>query len=405
MLYNFDEIIDRTGTNALNTDGFRGYIFHAGPEKVFPFKDEEFIRMWIADMEFAVAPEIRQAMIDRIDRKIFGYTVLCDDSYYNSFSAWCKKRYDWSFPKKELTFSTGVISALYELVEDIVASDEKVLITTPSYGYFKHAANYSNKEYVCSPLVKDDHGVFHIDFEDLAEKAADPKMKLLIWCNPHNPTGRVWTTEELQKVAEIVEKNELWIISDEIHCDLVRNGLSHTPMAKIMEEYPKLITCMSASKTFNLAGLLFSNIIIRDRALRKQFIKRDKNFGTVNPISLVAQKAAYDQGEAWLNELKAYLDENFKFVDMFIKEHLPKISFSIPESTYLAWVDMRPYLADVVDIPDFFANKAGVLLEGGDSLFVGNAEGYIRLNLAMPRSIIEEGMKRILHSIQEHTGN
>lgn len=313
--------------------------------------------------------------------------------------------YDWEFPQEELTFSSGVIPALYEIVEDLVKDDEKVLITTPSYGFFQHAAEYSGKEYVCSPLRRDGDGHYTIDFEDFAQKAADPKMKLVIWCNPHNPTGRVWTADELKRVADIVEENDLWIISDEIHCDLLRSGLRHIPMAKIMDTYEKLITCMSASKTFNMAGLMFSDIIIRDRKLRRTFVKRDKNVGGLNPISLAAHEAAYEHGGAWLKELREYLDGNFRYVHDFLAEKLPLISFEIPESTYLAWVDMNPYLSDIADISDFFANKAGVLLEGGDSLFVGNAKGFIRLNLAMPQSLIEEGLNRIYEAVRKHSGS
>ena len=402
MKYDFDEIIDRTGTSALNTDGFRSYIFHAGPEKKFPFKDEEFIRMWVADMEFATPPEICNAMKKRIDRRIFGYTVLNPDEYYPSFALWCKTMYDWEFPEEELVLSTGVIPALYELVEDLVAIDEKVLITTPSYGFFKHAADYTHKELICSPLRRDAAGNFQLDFEDFEKKASDPKMKLLIWCNPHNPTGRIWTTEELKRVAAIVEKNNLWIISDEIHCDLIRSEKKHTPMAKIMESYPKLITCMSASKTFNMAGLMFSDILIRDAKLRETFTGRDKNVGDINPLSLTAHKAAYDHCQEWLHQLRLYLDANFQYVHDFLKENLPAIAFPVPDATYLAWVDMNPYLSDIADVPAFFANEAGVLLEGGDTLFVGNAKGFVRLNLAMPRSVLEEGMQRIAGAIQKH---
>lgn len=403
MIYDFDEIIDRRGTNALNTDGFRGYIFKdfAGKKK-FPFKDEEFIRMWVADMEFAAPPEVCQAMKDRIDRRIFGYTVLCDDSYYKIFSGWCQKMYDWEFPKEELTFSSGIIPALYQFVEDLVKDDEKVLMTTPSYGFFQHAAEYSGKEYVCSSLRRDEDDTYTIDFDDFARKAADPKMKLVIWCNPHNPTGRVWTADELKRVADIVEANDLWIISDEIHCDLLRSGVRHIPMAKIMDTYPKLITCMSASKTFNLAGLMFSNVIIRDPKLRRTFVKHDKNVGDLNPISLAAHEAAYEYGGEWLTQLRAYLDGNFHYVHDSLNAKLPRISFKIPQATYLAWVDMNPYLGDVSDLPDFFANQAGVLLEGGDRLFVGNAKGFIRLNLAMPRAVVEKGLQRIYEAIRDH---
>jgi len=400
MNYNFDEIIDRKNTNALNTDGFRSYIFNAGPEKVFPFKDEEFVRMWVADMEFATPPEICQAIKERVDKRIFGYTKVFDDEYYDAFSTWCKKYYDWNFSKEELVFSPGIIPALYSLAEILVEDDEKILINTPAYGFFKHTATYNNIDLVCSDLKNDD-GYFTIDFEDFEKKASDPKMKMIIFCNPHNPTGRMWTEDELRKVADIAEKYNLWMISDEIHCDLIRPGKKHIPMGKIMPDYDKLITAMSASKTFNMAGLMLSNIIIRNLELREQFSSRDKNIGMINPLSLVAHKAAYDKGGEWMEELKEYLDSNFQFVKDYLGTHLPEAVYQIPEATYLAWVDFNKCLPDVDDLPAFFADNAGVLLEGGDSLFVGNAKGFVRLNLAMPRSIIEEGLKRITNAINK----
>ncbi len=400
MKYDFDEIIDRTHTNALNTDGFRQYIFKAGPDKVFPYKDEEFIRMWVADMEFAVAPEIREALKKRIDRQVFGYTGVYDDEYYTSFSKWCKDHYNWSFPKEELTFSPGIIPALFQLVETLCTKKEKVLINTPSYGYFAHAANYSGVEILKSPLKRNAAGHFTMDLQDLERKASDPAAKVLIFCNPHNPTGRMWTEEELEAVAGIVEKYNLWIISDEIHCDLIRAGKKHIPMAKVMEDYPKLITCMSASKTFNMAGLQFSNIIIRDPALRRAFKRADKIGGFVNPLSMTAQKAAYDAGGEWHEEMKEYLDENFRYLKDFLKVCLPEAVMEIPEATYLAWVDLSAYFDEEDDLPEFFAYKAGVLLEGGDALFVGNANRFVRLNLAMPRELIQTGLERMRDAIK-----
>ena len=401
MKYSFDEHIDRRNTNALNTDGFRGYIFHAGPEKQFPYADDEFVRMWVADMEFACAPEICDAIKARVDRRIFGYTMMFDDAYYRAFRTWCEDRYGWSFPKEELCFSPGIIPALYQLVEDLIGDGETFVITTPSYGYFLHAAEYSDVPVLCSDLINRD-GYFTIDFDDLEKKCADPRVKMLLWCNPHNPTGRIWTEAELRRVAEIVEKNGLWIISDEIHCDLVRQGLRHIPMGKVMPDYQKLITCMSASKTFNMAGLMFSDILIRDRAEREHFNSRDKIAGMLNPLSIAAHQAAYEHGAEWLDQLKSYLDENFRFVERFFAEHLPDAKFRIPEATYLAWVDMSACLPDVEDLPGFFANSAGVLLEGGNSLFVGNAEGFVRLNLAMPRDIIETGLVRMAEAVEKH---
>ena len=401
MQYNFDEIIDRRNTNALNTDGFRGYIFHAGPEKVFPFKDEEFTRMWVADMEFACCPDICDAIKARVDKRIFGYTMMFDDAYYKALNGWCEKRYDWSFRQEELCFSPGIIPALYQIVEDLICDGETFVITTPSYGYFLHAAEYNHVPVICSDLINTDDG-WIIDFDDLEKKCADPRVKLLLWCNPHNPTGRIWTVEELSRVAKIVEKYNLWLVSDEIHCDLIRQGLCHTPFGKVMPSYRKLITCMSASKTFNMAGLMFSDIIIRDEAERTHFNRRDKIAGMLNPLSIVAHQAAYEHGSEWLDQLKDYLDTNFRFVADFLADRLPKAKFRIPEATYLAWVNMSGYLSDVDDLPGFFANEAGVLLEGGNSLFVGNAEGYVRLNLAMPRSILKTGMERIADAIDRH---
>ena len=401
MKYNFDEQIDRRNTNALNTDGFRGYIFHAGPEKVFPYKDEEFIRMWVADMEFATAPAVCQAMKERIDRRIFGYTNVFGTDYYEALKKWCEDLYGWSFPQEELTFSSGIIPALYELAEDLLEKDETILITTPAYGFFQHTAEYNHVGLSCSPLKRVD-GMFQIDFEDFERRAADPKTKLILWCNPHNPTGRMWTEEELAKVGEIAKKYELWLITDEIHCDLIRHGKRHIPMGKVLPDYKKLITCMSASKTFNLAGLMFSNIIIRDPKLRETFTQRDKNVGFVNPVSLAAHTAAYQKGREWLEELKLYLDENFAFLDSFLKKYFPEAVYNIPEATYLAWIDMRNCLPGVENLPDFFANKAGVLLEGGDGLFVGNANGYIRLNLAMPRAMLECGLNRMKDAMEQY---
>lgn len=400
MKYDFDAIIDRRHTNALNTDGFRGYIFHAGPEKVFPYKDEEFVRMWVADMEFGVAPEILDALRQRIDRRIFGYTGLYDSEYYHIFAKWCRDHYDWTFPEEQLCVSSGIIPALYQLTELLCAGGEKVLVNTPAYGYFAHAAEYMGVEVLTSPLHKKADGTFELDYEDFEKKCAHPQCKVVFWCNPQNPTGRMWTEEELRKAAAIMEKYDLWVVSDEIHCDLIRCGRRHIPMAKIMTDYPKLITCMAPTKTFNLAGLAFSNIIIRDKALRDRFRGRDKMIGMVNPMSLTAAEAAYTQGSAWHEALKAYLDDNFAFVKAFLTRELPEAVMYIPEATYLAWVDMNQCLPQGTDLPDFFANKAGVLLEGGNSLFVGNAEGYIRLNLAMPRSIIETGLTRMAQAVR-----
>ena len=399
-MYNFDEIIDRRHTNAMNTDGFRDYIFHADETMTFPYKDEEFIRMWVADMDFATPAVVIDGIKERLSRRIFGYTRVFEDSYYEAFSGWCRERYGWSFEKKELVMSNGIIPALYELVEYICAPDEKVLFLTPSYAYFKYAADFNKRDYVCCDLKNED-GYYTIDFEDFEKKAADEKTTLFILCNPHNPSGRVWTEEELKKMAEIAERHGLWVISDEIHCDLLRTGKTHIPMGKVMPEYGRLITCMAPSKTFNMAGLMISNVMIRDEELRKTWLSRHYNFD--NPLSIAAAQAAYEKGGQWLKELKAYLDENFRVTGEYLKEHLPKAKYRVSEATYLAWVDLKEYFKPEESLPLFFAYEAGVLLEGGN-MFVQNSDCFIRLNLACPKATLLEGLKRICEAVNtKHT--
>lgn len=399
-MFNFDEIIDRQHTNAMNTDGFREYIFHADKNMIFPYKDEEFIRMWVADMEFATPDVVIEGMRKRLDKRIFGYTRVFESSYYDAFAAWCKRRYDWTFEKNELVMSNGIIPALYETVEYICKPDEKVLFLTPSYAYFKYAAEFNKREYVCSNLRYENER-YVIDFDDFALKASDKKTTLFIFCNPHNPTGRVWSQKELEKIAEIITTNKLWVISDEIHCDLLRCNKKHIPLGKVMKDYDRLITCMAPSKTFNLAGMMISNIIIRDEKLRKTWLSRHYNFD--NPLSIAAAQAAYESGEPWLEELRMYLDKNFSYTREYLLQHLPKANFTISESTYLAWVDLNAYFSPEENLPLFFAYKAGVLLEGGN-MFVCNSDGFIRLNLACPKSILAEGLRRICEAINtKHT--
>ncbi|QUL53468.1 PatB family C-S lyase [Paenibacillus tritici] len=391
MKYNFDEIVDRKNTNAMSTDGFKEYIFKASNDITFPFKDDEFIRMWVADMEFATPPEIIQAVKDRLDKRIFGYTKIFDPDYYLSVVGWTQSHYDWSFPKEQLVTSPGIIPALYELVEYICKPDDKVLIVTPSYAYFKHAVDFNNLKLVTSDLINKE-GYYTMDYKDIKLKVRDEKVSLCIFCNPHNPTGRVWAPEELMRFGEICLENDVWIISDEIHCDLLRNGMVHEPLAKIFPNSDKIITCLAPSKTFNMAGLMLSNIIIPNDEVRALWQAR--HYSMENPLSIAATQAAYQHGDDWLRQLKTYLDDNFIFTQQYLKKHLHQAVFRIPEATYLAWVDISAYLPNEENMSLYFAANAGVLLEGG-SMFVANSDGYIRLNLACPRAILTEGLKRI----------
>ena len=397
MNYNFDEIIDRKNTNSENVDGWRPYIFKCGPEKVFPYADDEFIRMWVADMEFAVAPEIRQAIIDRVNRKILGYTIVSDQGYYDALLKWCKDRYDWTFEKEELVFSPGVIPALYQLVEDLVAKDEKVLTMTPAYGFFLHACEYNGVELVKSPLKKSE-GRFEIDFEDFAQKAADPKVRLLMLCNPHNPSGRIWTRQELEKIADIAAKNDLWIVSDEIHCDLIRTGLSHIPMGKIMPDYKKLITTISASKTFNLAGLVGSYHIIYNKYLRDRVVAKSSkpHYNEMNVLSMHALIGAYKpEGYEWVDELRQVLTGNVEFACNYIKEHFRGVEVSRPQGTYMLFLDCTKWCEEhgrSIDEVQKAGWDVGVAWQDGRMFLHPCA---IRMNLALPLSRVQEAFDRL----------
>ncbi|WP_249029143.1 MalY/PatB family protein [Tannockella kyphosi] len=396
-MYNFDEIIDRTNTSAVSTDGYRGSIFKNGVPENIPYKEEDLIRMWIADMELATPDVVLDAMKERLDRKILGYTNIFGDDYVNTFLNWCQKRYDWSFEKEELIISHGIVPALLDLAGIICKEDEKVLIMTPSYVHFQTAATFNDRDLVCSNLLYED-GYYQIDFDDFKEKAKDPKTTLFILCNPHNPSGRVWSKEELEKLATIVEENNLWVISDEIHCDLLRRNQTHIPFGKIMPNYSHLVTAMAPSKTFNLAGMMISNLLIRDKELSATWKKL--HHGGENPLSLVACQTAYDKGEPWLEELIDYLDENFAYTQTFLQTHLPKAKFTISQATYLAWIDLNAYFDKGEDIAVFFACNAGVILESGN-MFVQNSEGFVRLNLACPKSQVVEGLRRMAEALDK----
>ena len=388
MKYDFDQIIDRRGTSCLKYD----FAVERG-------KREDVLPLWVADMDFRVAEPILKRLHACVDHGIFGYSEAKDD-YFQAVAGWYREHFDWEVKRNWLVKTPGVVFAIAAAVRAFTEKGDGVLLQQPVYYPFSEAIRDNGRELVNSPL-KLVNGHYEMDFDDLERKIVEHKVTLFLLCSPHNPVGRVWTEEELRRVAAIIEKYNLWVVSDEIHCDLIRCGRRHIPMAKVMGSYPKLITCMAPTKTFNMAGLAFSNIIIRDPALRARYQERDKLFGMVNPMSLTAAQAAYAHGGAWHEALKQYLDENFAFVKAFLARELPEAVMYIPEATYLAWVDLSHCLPDVADLPDFFANKAGVLLEGGDSLFVGNAKGYVRLNLAMPRAIIQTGLERMRDAIRK----
>lgn len=392
MSWNFDRIIDRRNTQCLSIEACRGRMD-------IPYSDEEIVRMWVADMDFAAPDCVLQALHARVDHGIFGYTEMFGDALPHAFAAWCERMYGWRFPQEQLCTSHGIVPALFDLIRLRCKPGEKALFFTPSYGPFRRAAVDTGHEYVCSDLIRGEDGVFRIDFDDFAAKAADPAVTVCILCNPHNPTGRIWTDDELRRIGEICLENGLLILSDEIHCDLLRSGRTHTPLAKLFPDSERIVPCMAPSKTFNIAGLQFSTIVIPDPELRAAW-KKTHTEGE-NPFSLTAAQAAYsDGGYAWLMALREYIDGNFAFTADYFAAHAPKVRFQIPESTYLAWVDVSAYTGPQTELRRLFAERAGVIVNDG-SMFVRNAEGFLRLNLACPRAIVEKGLSRICRVLNE----
>ncbi|MCE2378349.1 putative C-S lyase [Staphylococcus haemolyticus] len=393
MTYNFDEIIDRRSTNAMNVEGYKGYLFGDADTSDLEEHDE-LIRMWVADMDFATPEVVLDAIRDRLDKKILGYTNIFGTDYYEAFMSWTERRFGYTFPQEHLVFSHGIVAGLIELVSYICDDDDKTLIFTPSYGPFKMACDKNNIKTVYSPMINH-NGYYEIDFEDVRQKVETENIKVCIFANPHNPTGRVWSEDELKQLGQIMVDNDVWIISDEIHCDIKRDGQTHVPFAKAVPDYDKIVTAMSQSKAFNIAGLMFSNIIIPNRRLLKTW--KLHHFSSENPLSIVATQAAYEKGEDWLAAMNDYLDDNFKYLAQFLEQELPHAEFKIPEATYLAWVDLSYYIkAKHIDEPiaKYFIKHAGVIIEGQEQ-FVHNAEGHIRINIAVPREIMIKGLQKI----------
>ncbi len=395
MKYDFDKIIDRTGTHAMSLEGYEDYLFGETEGLDIKYPPEDMIRMWVADMEFETSVAIVNSLRQRIDHGIFGYTQRKGAAYISAFAQWTKERYDWSLNTDHLVSAKGVIPVLYKLINYTCKPHGSVLITTPSYAFFKHAADYNKVPLIKSDLINN-RGHYTMDYEDIAYKIAHHNVSLFILCHPHNPTGRVWMEDELKKLTDLCLENDVFIIADEIHCDIVRNGVRFRPLASLYPDSDKIITCMAPSKTFNLAGFMFANVVIPNNTLRERW--NSDHLPIENPLSLTAAHAAYAAGHDWLHQMNLYLDKNFVFASDYLKVHLPQAIHSIPAATYLMWIDLSAYFQKEENLTLFFANKAGVLLEGGD-MFVDNADGFIRLNLACPRSKVEEGLKRICAAI------
>lgn len=390
MKFNFNEKVDRSKNHAAKWE-----------EMGAKFGSNDLLPMWIADMDIKTAPEIVEAIKEKADQAIFGY-VYRPASYYETAAAWCEKRFGYKIDPKTLIHSPGVVPSMNMLVKMLTKEDEKVLIQIPVYPPFAASVKTGKRTLVTNELVKDENGYYTIDFEDLEKKLSDEKVTLMILCNPHNPVGRVWKKEELQKIGDLCVKYNVRILADEIWRDLVLPGYTHTPIASLSREIENItVTCFSPTKTFNIAGLQASFAVFPreeewkafDNELGEMDIKRN------NPFSLVGFEAAYNHGEEWLSELLVHLEGNAQYVADFVKERLPEIKTVKPEGTYLMWLDFNGLNITSEEITDMLIKDAKVAMNDGAS-FGANGKGFARMNIACPRYMVEDAMARIEKAVK-----
>ncbi len=390
MKYNFNEKIDRSKNHSAKWE-----------EMGKKFGSNDLLPMWVADMDIKTVPEIVEAMKEKADQAIFGY-VYRPASYYQTAADWLEKRFGYKIDPATLIHSPGVVPSMNMLVKSMTKEDEKVLIQTPVYPPFAESVKNGNRTLVTNELVKDENGYYTIDFEDLEKKLSDEKLTLFILCSPHNPVGRVWKKEELQKIGDLCLKYNVRILADEIWRDLVLPGYTHTPIAALSKEIEDItVTCFSPTKTFNIAALQASFVTFPRKEELENF---DAYLGAMdirrnNPFSLVGFEAAYTKGEEWLSELLVHLDGNMQYVVDFVKEKMPEIKVAKPEGTYLMWLDFNGLGLTPAEVTDMLIKDAKVAMNDGAG-FGENGKGFARLNVACPRYMVEDAMTRIEKAVK-----
>ncbi|MRG85200.1 MalY/PatB family protein [Salinibacillus xinjiangensis] len=384
----FRNTVTRTGTRSVKWD-LRESIF----------QNKDVLPMWVADMDFPSTDAVKDAIVERAQHNIYGYTIT-DQPVKGAIQQWVKKRHQWDIDEKWLLFSPGVVTSLHMAVQALSNENDHILIQTPVYPPFYGAVEKHGRKIVKNSLQLKD-GRYEIDFEDFEQKVTDDQVTLFILCSPHNPLGRVWTEDELHKMADLCLKHNVTIISDEIHGDLTYPEHTHIPMASFSDEIrEQVITCMAPSKTFNLAGLQASYLIVPNEKKRKSIEKQfsSQGLGMLNTFGIVAMEAAYLHGEEWLDQLIQVLDENKKYVQEKIHEHTDQIKVLDAEGTYLLWLDCRQMGLSSSELKQFFVSNAKVGLNDGLS-FGREGDGFMRMNIACPNEIVVEGVNRIIQAL------
>lgn len=381
MKYDFDTHLQRRGTNCAKWDDSAA---------------DDILPLWVADMDFAVAPAIHEAIMKRAAHPVFGYTQI-PQSYYDAIAEWFGGRHQWTIQPEWIIPTTGVIPAISSTIKAVCMAGEKVLVMTPVYNHFFSSIFNNGCQVEESPLVLHDD-YYEVDWSDFEQRASDPKTTLFLLCNPHNPAGRVWRRDELIRMAEICRDHNVTICSDEIHCELTRPQLDYNPMWPIADKNgAQCVVLNSPSKAFNIAGLQIANVICSNAELRRR-IDRAININEVcdvNPFGVVALEAAYRHGGDWLDELRAYLWDNYKALCQFFSRRFPQLTVIRLEGTYLAWIDVKALGMNSQNVEQMLIEKACVRIAAGNIYGQRDGEGFIRINMACPRDMLLEALNRI----------
>jgi cystathionine beta-lyase len=388
MTFDFDRPLDRSGSSSLKFDARQAYF---GTADVLP--------MWVADMDFAAPEAVTEALVTRAQHPIYGYTMY-PDSLYQALLDWCQSRYHWQIKKSDVVMCPGVVPSLHAAITALTEVGDKVVVQPPVYFPFFSAVTQTGRELVLNPL-KLEQGEYHIDIAQL-EQCAEQGAKLLLFCSPHNPVGRVWRQDELQALLDVAERYQMTIISDEIHADLIYPGQQHFPLAA-MTDSVKVITALAPSKTFNIPGLGLSTLITADKQQRKAIntVFESWQVSASNPFSISAFEAAYRYGAKWLDALMLYLEQTQKWVANFLEHEIPQIKLIQPEGTYLLWLDCRALGMDNQQLRQFFIDKAGVGMNPG-YVFGDVGSGFMRLNIGTRKQLVEQAMQQIAKAVKTH---
>lgn len=384
MKYDFDKTIDRRATNS--------YKWDSAPEGVLP--------MWMADMDFRTAPAIIDALQKRVAHGIFGYTRV-PDAYYDAVTSWFSRRHGWDIDREWIIYTSGVVPAVSAVIKALTVPGDKVIVQTPVYNCFFSSIRNNGCEIVSNPLRRT-ADTYEMDFDALERCAADPRAKVMLLCNPHNPAGRVWTPDELTRLGNICLRNGVTVVADEIHCELVYQGFKYTPFASLSDAFlHRSVTCVSPSKAFNIAGLQIANIVAFDNDLRSRIDKaiNINEVCDVNPFGVAATIAAYNEGEEWLNQLVDYLHGNYEAMAEFCRRELPEFPITRLEGTYLVWMDCSSLGMPSDALEHVLLDDARLWLNAG-TMYGAEGEGYMRWNIACPRSVMLDGLNRFLNFVR-----